>query len=73
MKKIYNSIKSSRKLQMFILMYITSTILYVWVGNVEFSEWKDLMVWCFGIYCGGNVGEHYSKSVNGNENENGNG
>jgi len=71
MKSMWNNIKGSRKLQMFLLMYVTSTVLYIQVGNVEFTDWKDLMVWCFGIYCGGNVGEHYSKSNNGKGNDNG--
>jgi uncharacterized membrane protein YfcA len=63
MKAIWTLVTGSRKLQMFLLMYVTSTVFYLWVGNVEFPDWMDFMVWMFGIYCGGNVGEHVSKNI----------
>ena len=64
MKAIWKNLIESRKLQMFILMFITSTSFFIWKdGSVTFKEWSEFMTWCFGLYCGGNVGEHVSKSI----------
>lgn len=50
----------SRKLIVSTVLFIAATV-FIINGTATFKEWSDFMIWVFGIYAGGNVGEHYCK------------
>lgn len=50
----------SRKLLICIALFITSTV-FLALETATFGEWSDFNMWNFGIYAGGNIGEHYTK------------
>jgi len=52
----------SRKLQVFLLMFISATAFALW-KEVAFTDWADFMVWLGGIYAVGNVGEHGAEAL----------
>lgn len=52
----------SRKLQVFLLMFVSATSFAVW-KDVAFTDWADFMVWLGGIYAVGNVGEHGANAL----------
>lgn len=64
MGAIYEKIKDSRKLMFAIILWLVATGFYIFLKNVEFGDWAEFSQWIFGIYAGGNVGEHVSRAMN---------
>lgn len=63
MKKIYDSILESRKLWLFLMLFLVSSA-YVWFGKgITFVEWADFQKWLFGIYASANIGEHVATNM----------
>tara|TARA_R110000824_G_scaffold65226_4_gene170046 strand:- start:10545 stop:10868 length:324 start_codon:yes stop_codon:yes gene_type:complete len=58
MNKVYQFL-GGRKMTLAILLFIVATIL-LWVGKSNFAGWSNLIIWVFGTYAVGNVGEHLS-------------
>ena len=58
MEKVFSFI-GGRKMFFAILLFITATI-FLLIGQAEFSDWSDFVMWIFGIYAVGNTGEHLS-------------
>ena len=54
----------SRKLWLMIALALTATIL-LWFAKIDNLHWVDIVKWSFGIYCFGNVGEHYTDKSKG--------
>jgi len=58
MEKVFSFI-GGRKMFFAILLFISSTI-FLLIGQAEFRDWSDFVMWIFGIYAVGNTGEHLS-------------
>ena len=52
----------SRKLWVAMGLFVVSTCLLV-LAYVENQQWIDMAKWVFGIYAGGNVGEHAADAI----------
>jgi len=55
----------SRKMQLWLILFITSTVMYVVIKNVTFSEWSDFQIWSVGIFVVGNGTEYVSDAMKG--------
>lgn len=71
MKVYAESLKSSRKLQVFVVVFTFGTILWggmaYWIDSeasnaVTFSDWFEMAKWLVLLYFGSNVGEHATKA-----------
>tara|TARA_R110002050_G_scaffold116946_1_gene233608 strand:- start:35652 stop:35837 length:186 start_codon:yes stop_codon:yes gene_type:complete len=60
MIKIYNFL-GGRKMTFALLLFIIATVI-LWTGKSNFDEWSNFIIWIFGSYAVGNVGEHMSKT-----------
>lgn len=36
----------------------------LWLGHADFKLWSEFVMWTFGIYSAGNVGEHLANTIN---------
>lgn len=61
MEKVYNFMGGRKLLFALILMLVASG--FVWYDKINGQQWIDFMKWIFGIYAGGNIGEHFSKMI----------
>jgi Ni,Fe-hydrogenase I cytochrome b subunit len=52
-----------RKLFFGLLLFVISTVLFLVSDKTDFDGWSTLVMWIFGIYAVGNVGEHLSASI----------
>lgn len=52
-----------RKLFFGLLLFVISTILFLTSDKTDFDGWSTLVMWIFGIYAVGNVGEHISDGM----------
>jgi hypothetical protein len=59
MEKIYSWF-GGRKLFFGLLLFIIATLLFLFSDKTDFDGWSELVMWIFGIYAIGNVGEHLS-------------
>jgi len=55
----------SRKLWIFIVLMCVGSFIWGQADASNFSDWVEMTKWLFGIYAGGNVGEHVGKAMNG--------
>ena len=62
MEKIYSWF-GGRKLFFGLLLFIIATLLFIFSKQTDFDVWSQLVMWIFGIYAVGNVGEHLSGSI----------
>jgi hypothetical protein len=62
MEKIYSWF-GGRKLFFGLLLFIIATLLFVFSNQTDFDGWSQLVMWIFGIYAVGNVGEHLSDGI----------
>lgn len=53
----------SRKLIFAAITFGCATIA-LWLGQVDFKLWSEFVMWTFGIYSAGNVGEHLANTIN---------
>ena len=58
MNKVYEFL-GGRKMTLAIFLFIAATVI-LWVGKSDFEGWSNLIIWIFGTYAVGNVGEHLS-------------
>ena len=58
MEKVFVFI-GGRKMFFAILLFVCSTV-FLFMGQADFSDWSDFVMWIFGIYAVGNAGEHLS-------------
>jgi len=58
MNKIYEFL-GGRKMTLAIFLFVVATVM-LWVGKSDFGGWSNLIIWIFGTYAVGNVGEHLS-------------
>tara|TARA_R110002012_G_scaffold278308_2_gene465879 strand:- start:1293 stop:1475 length:183 start_codon:yes stop_codon:yes gene_type:complete len=59
MNKIYEFL-GGRKMTFAIMLFIIATAI-LWAGKSDFAGWSNFIIWIFGTYAIGNVGEHISK------------
>ena len=59
MKKIWEGLQNSRKLQAWLLLTVVITAM-AFLKEATFQEWLEGQQWLFGIYAAGNIGEHYT-------------
>ena len=60
LKNLISKIPSSRKFQAFLLLVLLSFILLICkVGGATFLQWTTFILTLFGVYTGGNLGEHH--------------
>lgn len=52
-----------RKLFFAMVLFVIATIVFLFSDKTDFEGWKELVMWIFGIYAGGNVGEHISTGI----------
>ena len=45
------------------VLFLIATIVFLFSDKTDFEGWKELVMWIFGIYAGGNVGEHISTGI----------
>jgi hypothetical protein len=62
MSNIWASVKQSRKLWMALLLLVAGTVIWFSGDNRIYADWVEMAKWLFGIYCGGNGIEHYTKA-----------
>jgi hypothetical protein len=62
MEKIYSWF-GGRKLFFGLLLFVIATMLFVFSKQTDFEGWSELVMWIFGIYAVGNVGEHLSGGI----------
>ena len=60
MNKIYEFL-GGRKMTFAIMLFAIATVI-LWVGKSDFTGWSNFIIWIFGSYAVGNVGEHMSKT-----------
>jgi len=53
----------SRKLWWAVAIAVAGSIIWYKADTSQFSEWSDFIIWITGLYFGGNVGEHGTKSL----------
>jgi len=58
MEKVFKFL-GGRKMFFAILLFICATG-FLLIGQAEFNDWSDFVMWIFGIYAVGNAGEHLS-------------
>ena len=46
-----------------ILLFICATV-FLFIGQADFANWSEFVMWIFGIYAVGNAGEHLSNIGN---------
>ena len=62
LKNLISKIPSSRKFQSFLLLVLLSfTLLICNIGGATFLQWTGFILALFGVYTGGNLGEHHIK------------
>jgi nitrate/nitrite transporter NarK len=61
MQKIYDFMGGRKLLFALILMLIVSV--FVWFGKANADQWISFNQWIFGIYAGGNAGEHFANAI----------
>jgi|TARA_R110000803_G_scaffold62773_1_gene123162 hypothetical protein len=64
MKKVYDFI-GGRKLTFALVLTVLATI-FVWYSKSTAAEWSNFMIWTFGTYALGNVGEYFGKGLSKN-------
>ena len=52
-----------RKLFFGLVLFIIATLLFLFSDKTDFDGWSQLVMWIFGIYAVGNVGEHVSEGL----------
>ena len=52
-----------RKLFFGLLLFVIATTLFLVSDKTDFDGWSTLVMWIFGIYAVGNVGEHLSDGL----------
>ena len=57
MESIYSWF-GGRKFFFGLLLFIIATLLFLFSDKTDFDGWSQLVMWIFGIYAVGNVGEH---------------
>jgi len=62
MNTVYNFL-GGRKMTFAIMLFIIATVI-LWAGKSDFAGWSNFIIWIFGTYAIGNVGEHISTNKN---------
>mgnify|MGYP001216336140 FL=1 len=62
MEKVF-SFLGGRKMFFAILLFICATV-FLFIGQADFANWSEFVMWIFGIYAVGNAGEHLSNIGN---------
>jgi len=52
-----------RKLFFGMVLFVIATLLFLFSDKTDFDGWSQLVMWIFGIYAVGNVGEHLSDGM----------
>ena len=61
MQKLFDFL-GGRKMFFAILLFLCATA-FLFIGRADFSNWSEFVMWIFGIYAAGNVGEHVSTGI----------
>jgi len=59
MNKLFSAIGGRKMFFALILMIIVSTILFA--DKCNFDQWSNFVIWVFGTYALGNIGEHVAE------------
>lgn len=62
MEKIYAWF-GGRKMFLGMFLFVLATLLFIFSDKTDFAGWSELVMWIFGIYAVGNVGEHLSDGL----------
>lgn len=52
-----------RKMFLGMFLFVLATLLFIFSDKTDFAGWSELVMWIFGIYAVGNVGEHLSEGL----------
>jgi hypothetical protein len=52
-----------RKLFLGLILFVIATLLLIFSEKTDFDGWSQVVMWIFGIYAAGNVGEHLSDGL----------